>query len=80
MPLAEAARAIALSLEHLGDGEVLGLEDRSAKGTHDAVKPAPVVLPGQEGESAGCADTRRAVTIGEGHSLGNISDSHVISI
>jgi hypothetical protein len=43
-------------LEHLGDGEVLGFEDRSAKGSHYAVEAAPVVLSGQEGEATGRAD------------------------
>ena len=45
VPLAEATRAVALFLEHLGDGEILGLEDGSVEGPDNAVEAAPVVLP-----------------------------------
>ena len=70
VPLAEAARTVALLLEHLGDGEVLGLEDRSTEGSDNAVEAAPVVLSSQESEPARRADSRRTVPVGEGHALG----------
>ena len=69
VPLAEAARAVALFLEHLGDSEILRLEDCSTKGSHDAVEATPVVLPGQKSKATGRTDSRGTVPIGEGHSL-----------
>ena len=70
MPLSKATRAVALFLEHFGDGEVLGLKDRSTKGPDDAVEAAPVVLSGQEREPARRADSGGTVPVGEGHAPG----------
>ena len=51
MPLSDAGGVVAMILQHFGEGEALGFENRCSQGTHDAMEVAPVVAPGEKGVS-----------------------------
>ena len=71
VPLADAGCSVAILLEQLGDGQLIGMDTiRRIRAVHpDVVADATRVAAGQQASTRGATDRRRGVVVGKPRAL-----------